>query len=265
MTRHISDVQIATNTVGRTVPRALTSLPEVDEMAGDHAYDEAQVQEASDALRRHAAELRAQLRVMQGTETPAEGETAGGAERMDALHLVRAAAEFADVLVRHAQMTAAAELARSEAVVRGRRSELQERHAEVEGYRAESERQRVEILAAANHDARELLATANVAAEAEMREAEDHSARLLEEARDQATELRKGARAEVEHTFEWARTQASAVLARAQQAAEQLLASSGLDEDAVARVMASILQAAERDVEHARPRTLVERPDLSTS
>ncbi len=82
----------------------------------------------------------------------------GHAVRMDALHLIRAAAEFADTLERDAQNASAAQLGKTEEEVRRRQNELQEREAEVERYRQESERQRPEMMNAARNESRELLA-----------------------------------------------------------------------------------------------------------
>ena len=81
--------------------------------------------------------------------TSANVEPTGHAVRMDALHLIRAAAEFADTLERDAQNASAAQLGRTEEEVRAKQNELQEREAEIERYRQESERQRAEILNAA--------------------------------------------------------------------------------------------------------------------
>src|SRR5205823_6650023 len=61
------------------------------------------------------------------------------------------------------------------------------------------------------------------------------------------------ARAEVEQTLEWARAQASAVLARAQHGAEQLLSAAGLGEDAISQVATAIVRAAEQAGEASRP------------
>src|SRR6059058_3353105 len=206
---------------------ALTSLPRYEDLphVGD-GLDADRVREAFDAFRRHAAQLQAQLRVLQaaGTRPGPNVEPTGHAVRMDALHLIRAAAEFADTLERDAQNASAAQLGRTEEEVRRRQRDLQAQEADVERYRVDSERQRAEILGAANKEARELLARANAEASQELREAEARGTRLLEQARHQATELTNAARAEVEQTLEWARTQAATVLARAQHGAEQLLA-----------------------------------------
>lgn len=228
----------------RPAAPALTPLPTVESLprSGD-GYDADAVRQAFDAFRRHTAQLQAQLRVLQAASKRTDVEPTGHAVRMDALHLIRAAAEFADTLERDAQSASAAQLRRTEEEVRGRQVELQAREAELERFKAESERQRAEILNAAKAEARELLARANADATRELREAETRGARLLEQARHQATDLTNQARAEVEQTLEWARAQASTVMARAQQGVEQLLAAAGLGEPALSQVVEAILSA----------------------
>ena len=226
----------------------LTALPRVEELptVAGGGYDAERVREAFDAFRRHTTQLQAQLRVLQAAgRTGAHVEPTGHSVRMDALHLIRAAAEFADTLERDAQTASATQLRRTEEEVSRKQHELQEREADVERYRQESERQRAEIVNAAKAEARELLANANRDASQELREAEAKGARLLEQSRHQATELTNSARAEVEQTLEWARAQAGAILGRAQQGAEQLLRAAGLGEDVVGEVAQSIVRAAE--------------------
>jgi hypothetical protein len=225
---------------------ALTALPTLESLqrAGE-GYDEQSVRDAFDAFRRHTTQLQAQLRVLQAARKTANVEPTGHAVRMDALHLIRAAAEFADTLERDAQTASATQLQRTEEEVRAKQRELQEREAEIERYRGESERQRAEILNAAKAEARDLLAKANADATRELREAETRGNRLLEQSRHQATELTNAARAEVEQTLEWARAQATAVMARAQKGAEQLLAAAGLGEPQIGRVVESIVAAQE--------------------
>jgi hypothetical protein len=75
---------------------------------------------------------------------------------------------------------------------------------------------------------------------------------LLEQARHQATELTNATRAEVEQTLEWARGQAGAIIARAQEGAEQLLSAAGLGEEAIDRVAQSIVSAAQAAAESSR-------------
>jgi hypothetical protein len=226
--------------------------------SGD-GFEEQSVREAFDSFRRHTAQLQAQLRVLQAARKTSNVEPTGHAVRMDALHLIRAAAEFADTLERDAQTASATQLQRTEEEVRAKQRELQEREAEIERYRTESERQRAEIVNAAKAEARELLAKANADATSELREAETRGTRLLEQSRHQATELTNSARAEVEQTLEWARAQATAVMGRAQKGAEQLLAAAGLGEPAIAKVVQSIVEANESEI--ARSSTAV--PALS--
>ena len=238
----------------RSIP-SLTSLPTLEDLrrAGD-GYDVEAVREAFDAFRRHAAQLQAQLRVLQAAGRTAQVEPTGHAVRMDALHLIRSASEFADVVERDAQAASAAQLQRTEEEVTKRQRELKDRESEVERYRTESERQRAETLNAAKNEARELLAKANADATRELQEAETRGSRLLEQARHQATELTNSARAEVEQTLEWARAQAASIMHRAQQGAEQLLRAAGLGDDAIGQVAAAIVRAVEQSGEQpSRP------------
>src|SRR5437764_15253339 len=149
---------MSTQDPGSAQPATLTSLPRIEDVPfADNGYDPDRVREAFDAFRRHTAQLQAQLRVMQAAGRSATLEPSGHAVRMDALHLIRAAAEFADALERDAQNASAAQLGRTEEEVRRRQRELQASEADVERYRSDSERQRAEILGAANKEARELL------------------------------------------------------------------------------------------------------------
>ena len=151
--------------------------------------------------------------MLQAAGRSAVVEPSGHAVRMDALHLIRAAAEFADTIERDAQ-NASAVAARQDARKRcaAARTSCRTREAEVERYRQESERQRAEMLNAARNESRELLAKSHADATAELQEAEAKGNRLLEQSRHQATELTNAARAEVEQTLEWARAQAGTVL-----------------------------------------------------
>ena len=247
---------MATEGPGRAGVTSLTSLPRYEDIpqVGD-GLDAARVRESFDAFRRHAAQLQAQLRVLQaaGGRTGPSVEPTGHAVRMDALHLIRAAAEFADTIERDAQNASAAQLSKTEEEVSRRQRDLQDREAEVERYRQESERQRAEMLNASRNETRELLAKAHADATRELQEAEAKGSRLLEQSRHQATELTNAARAEVEQTLEWARAQASAVLARAQHGAEQLLSAAGLGQEAIGQVAGAIMRAAESAGEASRP------------
>ena len=243
---------MSTQDPGRAQPASLTSLPRIEDVPfTDHGYDPDQIRSAFEAFQRHVAQLQAQLRVLQAAGRSSM-EPSGHAVRMDALHLIRSAAEFADALERDAQTASTTQLSRTEEEIRTRQQELSARAVEVERFRQESERQRQEILGVARNESRELLANAQREASQELREAESRGNKLLEQSRHQATELTNAARAEVEGTLEWARAQAASIMTRAQQGAEQLLGAAGLGEDKVGRVADSLVQAADREAQSAR-------------
>jgi DNA repair exonuclease SbcCD ATPase subunit len=238
---------MATNEPGRA-PAALTSLPRLDDLpTSEQGYDRERVAEAFEAFRRHVTSLQAHLRVLQAAPKPGITEPSGHAVRMDALHLVRSAAEFADVIERDAQEAAAKQVARAEQEIRENQLQLQEREAEIARIRQETERQRVEILNAARNEARDILMTANRDATQELREAEARGSRLLEQSRHQATELTNSARSEVDATLEWARAQADVVVQRARLGAEQLLSAAGHGDPAIHEAVDAIVRAAEAE------------------
>jgi vacuolar-type H+-ATPase subunit H len=228
---------------------ALTPLPRVEDLpsAGD-GFDRAKVEEAFDAFRRHVTSLQAQLRVLQSAPRSAITEPSGHAVRMDALHLIRSAAEFADTIERDAQEAAAKQVGKAEQEIRESQMELQQREAEIARIRQETERQRGEILNAARTEARDVLTKANRDSSQELRDAENKGARLLEQSRHQATELTNAARAEVEQTLEWARAQADVIVQRARMGAEQLLSAAGHGEAAIHEAIDAIVKAAESSV-----------------
>jgi F0F1-type ATP synthase membrane subunit b/b' len=225
---------------------ALTAMPQVQDLpVADHGYERTKVEEAFDSFRRHVTSLQAQLRVLQAAPRGAASEPTGHAVRMDALHLVRSAAEFADTIERDAQEAAAKQIGRAEQEIRERNMSVQQQETEVGRIRQETERQRVEIVNAARTEARDLLAKANRDASQELRESEASGARLLEQARHQATELTNAARAEVEQTLEWARAQADVIVQRARMGAEQLLSAAGHGDPAIAKAVDAIVASAQ--------------------
>src|SRR4029078_6006800 len=138
---------------GRESAPSLTSLPRIEDIpARGDGVDTEDVRGAFDAFRRHAAQLQAQLRVLQAAGRSSTVEATGHAVRMDALHLIRAAAEVADTIERDAQNASDAQLGKTEEEVRRRQTDVQEREAELERYRQESERQRSELLNAARNE-----------------------------------------------------------------------------------------------------------------
>jgi len=253
---------MAEDPAGAAQQSVVTPLPRMEDLpVVERGFDEQSVRQAFDAFRRHVVQLQAQLRVLKAAGKTADLEPTGHAVRMDALHLVRQAAEFADTIERDAQRASASQLRRAETEIRKRGEELSQQEAEIERFRRESERLRAETLNAAREEARQLLADANREASQERREAEARAARLLEQSRHQATELTNTARAEVEQTLEWARGQAASVLARAQQGAEQLLAAAGLGEPALSEVVEAIMRGIER--EHPAAATRADAPPVS--
>ena len=140
-------------------------------------------------------------------------EPTGHAVRMDALHLIRAAAEFADVLERDAQSGAAAQIRRTEVGVTRRQRELSgsaSRH--VERYRGRrASGSATSLQRCAQRVSRAPGQATTRLDRASFSEAEARGARLLEQSRHQATELTNSARAEVEQTLDWARAQAVAM------------------------------------------------------
>ena len=228
---------------------ALTSLPRVEDIprAGE-GFDRAKVEEAFDAFRSHVTALQAQLRVLQVAPRSAIAEPSGHAVRMDALHLIRSAAEFADTIERDAQEAAAKQVGKAEQEIRESQMELQQREAEIARIRQETERQRGEILNAARTEAREILTKAERDSTQEPRDSESKGARLLEQSRHQATELTNAARAEVEQTLEWARAQADVIVQRSRMGAEQLLSAAGHGDAAIHEAIEAIVRAAESSV-----------------
>jgi F0F1-type ATP synthase membrane subunit b/b' len=253
---------MSTKEPGRAQP-GLTPLPRLEDLpSAMDGFDRAKVQEAFDAFRRHVTSLQANLRVLQAAPKSAITEPSGHAVRMDALHIVRAAAEFADTIERDAQDAAAKQVGRAEVEIREKQMELQQQEAEIARIRQETERQRTEILSAARKESREILTKSNRDATAELREAESRGNRLTEQSRHQATELTNSARAEVEQTLEWARAQADVIVQRARMGAEQLLSAAGHGDPAIQEAVDAIVRAAEATVATQRGQ---QQPELRAS
>src|SRR5215217_5559407 len=122
---------MATQEPGARETSGLAALPSVDQLprSGDGGFDEAQVSQAFDTFQRHITQLQTQLRVLQAAGSSPDAEPTGHAVRMDALHLVRAAAEFADTLEKDAQDAAARVIRRVESDISDKqRKYLQDKH-----------------------------------------------------------------------------------------------------------------------------------------
>src|SRR6266853_1608524 len=152
----------------------LTALPRLEDLprSSGGGYEPDGVRAAFDTFRRHLLQLQAQLRVLQAAGTTANVDPTGHAVRMDALHLIRAASEFADVLERDAQLASAAQLSRTEEEVRRRQKELQALESPLEAKRAATEREVAEQVAAAKAEAAEMRKNGERDASAAIMEAE---------------------------------------------------------------------------------------------
>jgi DNA repair exonuclease SbcCD ATPase subunit len=233
---------MATQEPGAREESGLTAMPRVEELArtGGGGFDEAQVNQAFDTFRRHITQLQTQLRVLQAAGRSGDAEPTGHAVRMDALHLVRAAAEFADALEKDAQEAAVRVIRRAESEISDKQREFQKERQQIERHGREAEQKRTELLAEAEKEARETRDKADREAKQQLKEAEARGARLLEQARHQATELTNNARAEIDQSLEWARTQGTDMIRRAREGAEHLLGAAGLGGAALDRVVTSI-------------------------
>jgi cell division septum initiation protein DivIVA len=160
---------------------------------------------------------------------------------MDALHLIRAAAEFADQVERDAHEAVAGQVKRAESSIAEKQRELSKQETRVDQLDREAKTKRDERLATARKEAEDIVARAEREAKEKVREAEASAARLLEQARHQATELTNSARAEMDRALEWARAEASEMHNRAREGAEKVLSAAGLSGDALQKVVESVV------------------------
>src|SRR3954467_2396728 len=94
---------------------SLTALPRLEDIPrkGD-GYDPDGVREAFEAFRRHSSQLQVQLRVLQAASRSGQTvEPTVDAVRMDALHLIRRPAEFADTVEADEKRTTEAQLSKT--------------------------------------------------------------------------------------------------------------------------------------------------------
>jgi vacuolar-type H+-ATPase subunit H len=233
---------MATQEPGRPREATLTALPRAEDLpVGAQGYDQERVQEAFETFRRHATQLQAQLRVLQAAGTRTEGEPSGHAVRMDSLHLIRAAAEFADSIERDAQEAAAVQIGRAESEISEKHRELQKHEAHIDQLDQEAKTQRDEMLKESRKEASEILTKADRDAKQQISDAEARGTQLLEQARHEATQLTNAARAEFNQSREWANAEAARILTRAREGAEQLLSASGLGSQALDKVVKAIM------------------------
>jgi hypothetical protein len=244
---------------------SLTALPRVEELQrSDRGFEEQQVTQAFESFRRHITQLQTQLRVLQAAGRGAEGQPTAHAVRMDALHLVRAATEFADALEQDAQDAATRQIRRAEGEISDKQREFQKEKLHIEQQGRAAEQKRTELLAEAEKEARETLDKAQRDATQQLKEAEARGTRLLEQARHQATDLTNSARAEIDQSLEWARVQSKEVVRRAREAAEQLLGAAGLGGAALDRVVGMIVEQSGGDPSATSRKPSGDSPDESS-
>jgi cell division septum initiation protein DivIVA len=210
-----------------------------------HGLDPERVGEAFAAFNRQLSWYRSRP----GTMLPAiPAEPAGGDLRADAMRLIRAAVEFADVVERDAQEVACRQVEQAQTAIQQRESELEAREAALRAELNELEARRAAVILAARHEAEEIVGAARVEANETRRDVEADRRRIIEECRHYATELANASRADVERTLEWARAQAEAIVRRGRTVAEQLVAASLRGNGDVAEVINAVVRAAEVQV-----------------
>jgi cell division septum initiation protein DivIVA len=183
-----------------------------------------------------------------GTVLPAfPAEPAGIDLRADAMRLVRAAVEFADIVERDAQEVACRQVEQVSAAIQQREFELEARESTVRAELAELERRRASMIRAARSEAEEIVTAAMRESTELRREAEAVRLRVAEECRHHATDLAHASRADVERTLEWARAHAEAIVRRGRAVSEQLISASLRGQADMTAVMDAIVRAAETD------------------
>lgn len=211
--------------------------------------------------------------------------------RVDSLRLIRAAAEFADMLERDAQEVTARQIAHFDEDIKRRECEIEHRQELIAQREIEIEREREAILAearaqaddivarteatcrqlreeatadlgAAQDDAHKLITAAERLSEQMRQEAELDKLAMLDNARREIAEVSSSTRADVEEMMDWSRAQAEGIVSRAKAVAEQVLAASLRGDDQVAAVVAAVIHAADEHV-GPPPAAYTYRPTLT--
>jgi hypothetical protein len=220
-------------------PETPAALPQLDELpvVRRNGLDPEAVGEAFKRFEDHIVSLQDELRSLDAAILEARAARAsvaehspegGSAARTESLNLIRAAAEFAELLERDGREEAQKRLRAAEDELHSQRLKLVEREAELDRERRSIEARRDEVLERALEDARATLERAEEKARETLREAEAAGARLLEVAREQTIEITSEARGEAERQLEWARAQGEALLRRAQTEAAEVRTLAGV-------------------------------------
>jgi hypothetical protein len=180
----------------------LTALPLLEALPrhGD-SYEPKKIEEAFDAFRRHIGALQSELYELKIRANQAPDPLPGDAARAETLKLVQAAGELAQAIEQDARETAARQLARLEDEQARRRRELDERE-------ATAERERRQVLDAAQAEAQAQLTEAERRAGEQRAQAEAQAEKILQQARREASELSASAQSEIERMLERARSEA---------------------------------------------------------
>jgi vacuolar-type H+-ATPase subunit H len=214
----------------KPVPEPLPLLGELP-VVKKQGLDPRAVAEAFRLFEERIASLRDELRSLEAALVEARAAqsrmsgaapTEGAPARAEALDLIKAAGEFAELLERDGREEARRRLRGAEDELHAQRLKLVEREAALDSRERELEARRDEVLEQALREAQATLARAEARAQEKLKEAEAAGARLLEVARDQAMEITREARGEAERQFEWARAQGEALLRRAQREAAEV-------------------------------------------
>ncbi len=210
--------------------------------------------------------------MLQAAGRSGDAEPTGHAVRMDALHLVRAAAEFADALEKDAQDAAVRVIRRAESEIADKQREFQKERQQIERHGREAEQKRTELLAEAEKAARETRDKADREAKQQLKEAEARgstAARAGAPPGDRADEHVLARRSTSQ--LEWARVAgrrtSSAGRAKAPSSSSERRASA---DTALDRVVTSIVGESEASpkpsvVRHARRRPGVRSAAPTTS
>jgi F0F1-type ATP synthase membrane subunit b/b' len=230
----------------RDNPPFLMPLPRVEDLPlAKDGYDRARVADSFDVFERQLGNLQARISVLEAAGSA--GNPGAHAVRMDALNLIRGAAEYAETLERDAVDAVARQLEHARSDMQGAMANLAERLSELARRRDEFERERAELLAEARRIGEDMRAAAQRDADELLRDAELRASRLIEKARHDATELTNSARVEVERTLDWARRHSETMLNRGREGAERLLAAAGADPTTLAEVTGALIDEVERD------------------
>ncbi len=173
-------------------------LPDALPRSNGNAYEPGRIEEVFDAFRRHIAALQSEVYELKTQAAERPDPLPGSAARAETLQIVRAATELAQQIEQEARDAAARQITQLAEELAPRKRELHEREAAIE-------RERVEIIEAAQAEAHAQLEGADRRAAEELTQARAQAEKILQQARREASELRASAQSEVEQMLDRAR------------------------------------------------------------